>query len=52
MLGSRLKGPGIVSGFRANTDFYAFVVYTTKDGQQSKPSAPFKFKMANQFGMR
>lgn len=52
MLGSRLKGPGMVSGFRANTDFYAFVVYTTKDGQQSKPSAPFKFKMANQFGMR
>ena len=52
MLGSRLKGPGLVSGFRANSDFYAFAVYTTKDGKKSKPSAPYRFRMANQFGMR
>jgi hypothetical protein len=52
-LGSRLVKSGAqVGGFRAGTDFYAFLVYTDKAGAVSKPSAPFKFRLENQFGMR
>ena len=48
--GVKLKKSGVlVNGFLADTDFYAFVVYYTKDGRQSKVSAPFKFKLKDNF---
>lgn len=52
-LGNGLKKSGVqVAGFRANTDFYAFVVYYDKKGNASKPSEAFKFKLENIFGMK
>ena len=52
-LGNGLKKSGEqVNGFRANTDFYAFVIYYDKKGNFSKPSEAFKFKLDNIFGMR
>ena len=48
--GSNLKKSGVlVNGFLADTDFYAFVVYYTRDGRQSKVSAPFKFRLKDNF---
>lgn len=52
-LGNKLKQSGaLVNGFRADVEFYAFLVYTDKKGATSKPSAPFKFSLKNQFGMK
>ena len=49
-LGSGLKESGaLVSGFLANTDFYAFVVYTDAEGRHSHPSPPFKLKLMDTF---
>lgn len=49
-LGKKLQKSGVqVSGFRANTDFYAFVIYRDAKGQQSIPSAPFKLNMKDNF---
>jgi hypothetical protein len=52
-LGSGLRKSGEqVNGFRANTDFYAFVVYHDQKGNSSKPSEAFKFRLGSTFGMR
>lgn len=52
-LGANLKESGaLVTGFKASTDFYAFVVYYDKDGENSIPSAPFKFKLVDTFEMK
>ena len=40
-----------IRNLRPATDFYAFVVYE-KDKRTSKPSAPFKFSLKREFGMR
>lgn len=49
-LGKNLKAsPAQVSGFLADTEFYAFLVYSDKDGKISKPSAPFRLKMIDHF---
>ena len=39
-----------VNGFLAETDFYAFVVYYDKAGNNSIPSKPFKLNMKDNFG--
>jgi len=50
-LGKDLKAsPAQVSGFLADTEFYAFLVYRNKEGQTSAPSEPLKFKMVDHFG--
>ena len=41
-----------VTGLRADTDFFLFVVYTDKDGKLSKPSAGFKIRLKDIFGMK
>ncbi len=52
-LGKGWKEPGQqVAGLRAETDFYLFVVYTDKDGKPSKPSAGFKIRLQDIFGMK
>ena len=43
------KSGALVKGFVADTDFYAFVVYRDKNGNCSKPSAPFKFNLQDKF---
>ena len=49
-LGKNIKKSGaLVKGFVANTDFYAFVVYRDKNGNWSKPSAPFKLNLQDKF---
>ncbi len=53
LLGKNLKkSGGLIRGFRADTDFHAFVVWHDKEKRSSVPSAPFRFRMQNQFGMR
>jgi hypothetical protein len=48
--GTDLKSsPSKISGFLADTEFYAFLVYTDKEGNTSAPSEPFKFKMVDHF---
>ncbi len=50
-LGKNMKGASSqVNGFIAGQTFYAFVVWRDKDGNESKPSAPFKFQMEDHFG--
>ena len=50
-LGKNQKGPSSqVNGFIAGQTFYAFLVWRDKDGNESKPSAPFKFQMEDHFG--
>jgi hypothetical protein len=52
-LGKNLKKSGaLISGFQADKDFYAFIVYRDKQNRTSTPSKPFHFKMDNRFGMR
>lgn len=52
-LGNGIKKSGEqISGFRANTDSYAFVVYYDKKENFSKPSEAFKFRLDNVFGMK
>ena len=49
-LGRDLKKSGVlVSGFLADTEFYAFVVYRNKDGAHSHPSSPFRLKLQDKF---
>ena len=49
-LGKNIKKSGaLVKGFIAHVDFYAFVVYRDKNGNASKPSAPFKLNMQDKF---
>ena len=49
-LGQNIKKNGaLVKGFIANTDFYAFVIYRDKNGNWSKPSAPFKLNLEDKF---
>ena len=40
-----------IRALKPSTDFYAFVVYA-KGKETSKPSAPFKFSLKREFGMR
>ena len=40
-----------IRNLRPSTDFFACATYV-KDGQTSKPSAPFKFSLKREFGMR
>ena len=50
-LGAGLKGSGqLVRGFKANTTFYAFVVYYDRGGAVSRPSEPFAFRLEDRFG--
>ena len=52
-LGKGWKEPGQqIVGLRAETDFYLFAAYTDKDGQPSKPSAGFKIRLQDIFGMK
>lgn len=52
-LASGWKEPGqLVTGLRPGIEFYAFVVYTDKDGNLSKPSKPFKFVLKDLFPMK
>ena len=44
------ESPVQIRGFMANTDFYAFVVYRTKDRKTSKPSPAFKLNLKDNFG--
>ena len=49
-LGSALKESGaLVRGFLANTDFYAFVIYTDSTGRHSHPSPAFKLNLQDNF---
>ena len=43
---------GLIQGLRADTTFYAFVVYTDADGKLSKPSTSFKFQLQDKFGYK
>jgi hypothetical protein len=53
LLGKDWTEPGkLLTGLRASTDFYVFVVYTTKDGKRSKPSAGFKINLKDMFPMK
>ena len=50
-LGKNLKTSGMmVTGFKPDTDFYAFVVYYDKTGNASKPSKPLHFNLQDKFG--
>jgi hypothetical protein len=52
-LASGWKEPGqLLTGLRPGIEFYAFVVYTDKDGKQSKPSKPFPFVLKDLFPMK
>lgn len=52
-LGENIKKSGVqINGFRANMDFYAWIVYYDKTGKASKPSAPFRLNMKDKFGMK
>ncbi len=42
--------PALVRGFIAGVDFYAFLVWRDKNGNESKPSEPFAFRMEDRFG--
>jgi hypothetical protein len=43
---------GLVHGFRANTDFYLFLVFIDKDGKASKPSPAFKINLQDLFAQK
>jgi hypothetical protein len=50
-LGKALKkNPCNVGGFLAGQTFYAFLVWRDKNGNESKPSEPFAFRMEDRFG--
>ena len=50
LLKSGAKASGeLVTGFLADTDNYAFVVWRDGKGGVSKPSAPFKFRLKDEF---
>lgn len=39
----------LIQGLKPDTDFYLFMVYTDKEGKQSKPSQAFKIRLKNKF---
>ncbi len=50
LLKKGVKASGeLVNGFLADTDNYAFVVWHDAKGATSKPSAPFKFRLKDEF---
>ena len=52
-LGVGWKKPGgMITGLRPETEFYAFVVCTYKDGKMSKPSKPFRFALKDMFPIK
>jgi hypothetical protein len=52
-LGKAWTKPGqLLEGLRPDIEFYAFVIYTDKDGKLSKPSAPLTFKLKDRFGYK
>lgn len=52
-LGSGWTASGqLIQGLRPDIEFYAFVLYTDKDGKLSKPSQPLKFKLQDKFGYK
>lgn len=42
----------LITELRPGIEFFAFVVYTDKDGAISKPSAPLAFKLVDRFGYK
>jgi hypothetical protein len=40
----------LIAGLRPDMPFYAFVVYTDKDGKPSKPSPALRFELKDRFG--
>jgi len=49
-LGKKWDSPGKrIRGLRPETDFYLFVVYTTKEGTTSPPSKPLKINLKDLF---
>jgi len=52
-LGKAWKEPGqLITGLRPDTDFYLFATYTDAEGKTSKPSAGFKIRLKDIFGMK
>ncbi len=50
LLKKGVKASGeLVNGFLADTDNYAFIVWHDAKGATSKPSAPFKFRLKDEF---
>ena len=43
------KSGELIAGFPAETDCYAFIVWRDRKGAVSKPSAPFKFLLHDEF---
>ena len=43
------KSGELVNGFLAGRDNYAFIVWRNAKGEVSKPSAPFKFRLEDEF---
>jgi hypothetical protein len=52
-LGKGWTEPGkLLTGLRASTDFYLFVVAVTKDGKHSKPAPGYKIHLKDMFPMK
>jgi hypothetical protein len=52
-VGKSWKTPGqLITGLRAETDFYLFVTYTDAEGKTSLPSAGYKIRLKDVFGMK
>ncbi|MCX7704919.1 MAG: hypothetical protein N2115_01500 [bacterium] len=43
------KSGSLIQGLKPDTDFYLFIVYTDKEGKQSKPSQAFRINLKNKF---
>ncbi len=53
LMGKNIMKSGVlIKGFRAATDFYAFVIYRNRAGVISKPSPAFKFRLDDMFAMK
>jgi hypothetical protein len=52
-VGKGWKAPGqLITGLRAETDFYLFAAYTDAEGKPSLPSAGYKIRLKDVFGMK
>jgi hypothetical protein len=52
-VGKGWKEPGqLITGLRAETDFYLFAAYTDGEGKTSLPSAGYKIRLKDVFGMK
>ena len=52
-LASGWTAPGqLLSGLRARTDFYLFLVTADQEGKPSKPSPAFKINLEDMFPMK